>query len=533
MASDSGRTEERATGDGDTRQVAGRYRLHAVLGRGAMGTVWAGRDELLHRDVAIKEVVPPHGLDEDQRTALRERTLREARAAARINSSAAVTVYDVVEEDERPWIVMERLGTRTLDDMVRDGGPLPVAEVAAIGLSVLDGLEAAHAAGVMHRDVKPGNVMVGEVGSNPVDGGSRVVLTDFGIAHLDGDASTTSTGLVMGSPQYLAPERAQGQAATPASDLWSLGATLFAAVEGRPPFEREGPLPTLAAIVNEDAPPATRGGDMAPVLAALLSRDPAERPDAATTRELLSRVAGGRDLPDAAVSAAATPAPSRRRRSWFVLGLVAAAGVLAALLVALVLLPDPDPQAPPAQSSSDSPSAEEPVPEPSTPAPSGSPAQTATEPPLDTAPIVPQGFRLHEDETGFSVAVPEGWTVERDGTRVQLDDPGSSRFLRVDQTDTPQADPVEDWERQEESVSQRLENYERISIEPVEYRDYDAADWQFTFGADDRTRVLNRNMITSPDQAYALYWSTPEGEYDDAFGTFEVIAETFTPAPLT
>ncbi|MEJ7775764.1 MAG: hypothetical protein WKF72_13245, partial [Nocardioidaceae bacterium] len=165
---------------------------------------------------------------------------------------------------------------------------------------------------------------------------------------------------------------------------------------------------------------------------------------------------------------------------------------------------------------------------PSEPAPS-EPAPSEPAPPADDAAAVPEGYQLYEDQTGFSVAVPQGWTAERDGPRVQFTDPASSRFLRIDQTDTPQADPVADWERQEESVSQRLPNYERISIEAVEYRDYDAADWKFTFGEEGTTQVLSRNMITAPDQAYALYWSTPESEYDEALGTFEVIANTFMP----
>ena len=432
----------------------------------------------------------------------------------------------------------------------------------------------------MHRDVKPGNVMVGDDGSSPVDGGNRVVLTDFGIAHLDGDPSTTSTGLVMGSPQYVAPERAQGRPATPASDLWSLGATLYAASEGHPPHQRDGALPTMAAIVSEDAPPATQSGALAPVLARLLSRDAADRGDAATTRDALLRVAQGR-APVAPTSHAPAAAPvpppgvtglgatdpgatgpgatgphatgaeadgerpTRRRPSWFVLAVVAAGGVLAALVVALVVLDDSDAGGDPATQTQEQPSEESPPaetdpdegqpepgaedePSPSASPPAPSPSETE-EPPADESGGVPEGFELYEDETGFSVAVPQGWEVSRDGPRVQFSDPQSANFLRVDQTDEPQADPVEDWERQEESVSQDLPNYERISIEPVEYRDYDAADWQFTFGEGERTRVLNRNMITAPDQAYALYWSTPDAAYDESFGTFEVIAETFTP----
>ena len=510
--------------------VGGRYRLGEVLGTGASGRVWAARDEVLHREVAVKEVIPPAGLDAVSRVQLRARTMREARAAARITSSAAVTVYDVVDEDERPWIVMERLPSRTLDDVLRERGRLPVGEVAVLGLALLDALDAAHAVGVLHRDVKPGNVMVG---------GTRIVLTDFGIAQLEGDPSMTSTGMVMGSPSYVAPERAQGAPATPGSDLWSLGATLFAAAEGNPPHVREGILATLAAIVNEDTPTPQHAGPLTPVLTAMLRRDPLQRLDAAGARaELEAVVAGCAPEPTAALPAAADPArpgpappdptPVRsdpalsdpalaRPRRWPVvaaaLTMVAVAAIVVALLVDGGRTPDPAAGGP--TSSSDQ------------PAPSDQPT-TSEQPPAPSAPAVPSGYELHQDETGFSVAVPAGWEPERVGGRVYLRDPDSPRYLLVDQTDSPKADPVADWEAQERPVSRKLDNYERISIEAVEYRGYDAADWQFTHG--DGTRVLNRAVVTAPDRAYALYFSAPATEWDDVRGTFDVIAETFAPA---
>src|SRR4051794_41092711 len=244
-----------------------------------MGRVWAARDELLDRDVAVKEVLLPPGVPQDEREALVARTLREGRAAARVRSPRVVAVFDVVEDDERPWLVLQRLEPRTLADVLEAEGPLDPTRAALIGLQVLDGLAAVHAAGVLHRDVKPGNVLFGP------DGGA--VLADFGVATLEDDAAVTSTGLVIGSPAYLAPERARGEAPTPASDLWSLGATLFAAVEGRSPFHREGPLPTLGALLTEDVPVAPAAGPLAPAIAALLTKDPAARPDAETVRTLL------------------------------------------------------------------------------------------------------------------------------------------------------------------------------------------------------------------------------------------------------
>src|SRR3954470_24890111 len=242
-----------------TRLVAGRYRLGTLLGPGGMGRVWAARDELLDRDVAVKEVLLPPAVPQDEREALVARTLREGRAAARVRSPRVVAVFDVVEDDERPWLVLQRLEPRTLADVLEAEGPLDPTRAALIGLQVLDGLAAVHAAGVLHRDVKPGNVLFGP------DGGA--VLADFGVATLQDDAAVTSTGLVIGSPAFLAPERARGEAPTTAADLWSLGATLFAAVEGRSPFHREGLLPTLGALLTQDVPAAPAAGPLAPAIA--------------------------------------------------------------------------------------------------------------------------------------------------------------------------------------------------------------------------------------------------------------------------
>src|SRR5690349_7645118 len=259
--------------------VAGRYRLGPLLGQGGMGRVWAAHDEVLERDVAVKEVLLPPAVPDAERAALVARTLREGRAAARVRHPRVVTVYDVVEGDDRPWLVLQRLEPRTLADVLAAEGPLDPVRAASIGLQLLERPAAAHAAGVLHRDVKPANALFGP------DGGA--VLADFGVATLEDDAAVTSTGLVLGSPAYLAPERARGEAPTAAADLWSLGATLFAAVEGRSPFHREGPLPTLSALLTQDVPAAPAAGPLAPAIAALLTKDPAARPDAEATRALL------------------------------------------------------------------------------------------------------------------------------------------------------------------------------------------------------------------------------------------------------
>ena len=264
------------------RVIAGRYNLQHPIGRGAMGVVWRARDQLLDRDVAVKEVVISALISADERHTAYQRTLREARTAARLSHRGVVTVYDVAEEDGRPWIVMELIPSQSLDQVLTVQGRLSVARVCAIGQQLLSALAAAHTAGVLHRDVKPSNVLIAnsKVGDSWEE---RAVLTDFGIAQFEGDPRLTQTGMVMGSPGFTAPERIRGGDATPASDLWSLGATIYAAVEGRGPFEqRGGAITTMSAIINEDAPVAPHAAQLAPLIAALLRRDPSARPSAAS-----------------------------------------------------------------------------------------------------------------------------------------------------------------------------------------------------------------------------------------------------------
>ncbi len=269
------------------RTVGGRYTLRTSVGSGGMGTVWRAFDELLRREVAVKEVLLPPGLPGPERELLCERTLREARAAAALNHTAVIRVYDVVNDGDRPWIVMELLEARSIADVLREDGPIPAMKVAEIGLAVLGALEAAHRVGVLHRDVKPGNVLLGP--------DVRVTLTDFGVARSPNESPLTSTGLLLGSPQYIAPERARGRPFGPPSDLFSLGATLYTAVEGRPPFDRRDPLPTMTAVVCEPPDAMTFAGPLAPVLLGLMEKDPGKRWDAPRARAALRTVlAGGR-----------------------------------------------------------------------------------------------------------------------------------------------------------------------------------------------------------------------------------------------
>ncbi|MGW1198032.1 serine/threonine-protein kinase [Streptomyces sp. NPDC002536] len=271
--------------DGRAPLLAGRYRLVARLGSGGMGVVWRAFDEVLDREVAVKEVRAPDVLREDDVRILYARLKQEARAAARIAHPNVITVHDVVEQQGRPWIVMELVRGQSLADVLEHEGVLDPKEAARVGAAVLRALQAAHAAGVLHRDVKPANVLLEDTG--------RVVLTDFGIALVEGAGTLTRTGDLIGSPDYLSPERALGQRPGIPSDLWSLGTTLYAAVEGVSPFRRTSPLLTLHAVVQDELPPPRRAGALTPVLEGLLLKDPQARAGSAEVLRLLDAVAAG------------------------------------------------------------------------------------------------------------------------------------------------------------------------------------------------------------------------------------------------
>ncbi|WP_371784467.1 serine/threonine-protein kinase [Streptosporangium subroseum] len=267
--------------EGQGRLVGRRYRLMSPVGRGGMGMVWHAHDVLLDRDVAVKELILPYGMDHAGKQVAHQRMLREARSAARLSHPGIVTVHDVVEEDGRPWIVMELVRAWSLEQAVRQSGPLPVVQTAEIGVRVLDALRHAHAAGIMHRDVKPGNVLLTS---------DRVILTDFGIAAIEGDSTITQAGMLMGSPAYIPPERLSGQRITQAADLWSFGATLYAAVEGRPPYEGSDSMAVLGAILTQEPTRPQRAGALVAVLEGLLRKNPADRMSAAQVSDLLDRI---------------------------------------------------------------------------------------------------------------------------------------------------------------------------------------------------------------------------------------------------
>jgi serine/threonine protein kinase len=305
--------------------VAGRYALVRKVGAGGMGTVWLARDTLLGRDVAVKDV-----------TGQGERVLREARAAARVVHPNVVTVYDVVEHDDRQWIVMQHVESRTLADVIAEDGPLPPERAAEIGLDLLAALRAAHESGVLHRDVKPGNVLLDATG--------RAHLADFGIASAEGDSTITGAGVLIGAPSFMAPERVRGLASGPESDFWSLGVTIYAAVEGIVPFDRGDPLATMTSVLT-DAPPAPTKADwLAPLLMRLMDKDPAARPSA---DEIAAALSGSALVQPTTPLAPTVPVQARRRRrAPMAVGAVAttAAAAVAALLFLL------RPTAPPAHS---------------------------------------------------------------------------------------------------------------------------------------------------------------------------------------
>ncbi|MDG9722365.1 serine/threonine-protein kinase [Streptomyces sp. DH41] len=381
---------------GAGRLIAGRYRLIAKLGHGGMGTVWRAKDETVDREVAVKEPRVPDHLPGRERDNAFERMRREARAAARLDHPAVVNVHDVAVVDDQPWIVMELVRGRTLGDALQEG-TLDAREAARVGLEVLGALDAAHAAGILHRDVKPDNVLLGRH--------DRVVLTDFGIAQIEGETNLTDTGGFVGSPEYIAPERVLGQRPGPASDLWSLGVVLYAATEGVSPFRRSNTPATLQSVLNAaPAPPASARGPLAEVITGLLDKDPARRPDAARVRALLDAAANPpAPAPTQVVRVAEGHGPAGPgsrwsvrlgRNAWITLGaLVVAAAVASYLVVA---------------------------------APFAGP--------------LPEGWKRHElpDKAGMSVAVPADFVKPKkhaddwDGTNETFTDPSGMVVVHVD-----------------------------------------------------------------------------------------------------
>ncbi|TNY38451.1 serine/threonine-protein kinase [Thermomonospora catenispora] len=524
-----------------SRVIAGQYELLERIGQGGMGAVWRARDMRLDREVAVKEVVLPQGLEEAERARLHARVEREAKAAARLDHPGIVTVHTVVEEDGRPWIVMRLVRGRSLEKVLREEGPLPPHRAAAIGGQLARALRAAHAAGVVHRDVKPANVLLEE---------DRAVLTDFGIAVVAGEETLTRTGGLIGSPAYLSPEQARGLRVGPPTDLWSLGATLYAAVEGRPPFRRPDVWSLIGAI-GSDAPhdPPVHAGPLRPVLEGLLRKDPEHRMTAEEAERLLEAIArqepvtppaawtppgtGGGDVgvgapahppgpPHVVVpgptvpvqTGASAPAPVPRHRSSALLWtrLAAAVAIIvavasAAVFVAVALTDGPGPG----------------------PSPTPEPSPTATADARTTA-VVPAGYVRH-DGGSFTALVPRDWRREQDGRDWSFLDmtEGRRRGISVMPLGHGVGTVAQHLNAAAEGLKNKYRDYRQIAFrEGIDYLGERAAEVEFTFTENGtaghaRVRVFRFNgefyMITMI--AFQSVWAESVPHFETFLNSFQ------------
>ncbi|MFJ5141105.1 serine/threonine-protein kinase [Streptomyces sp. NPDC088707] len=555
--------------------LAGRYRLGESIGRGGMGKVWRAHDEVLHRVVAVKELTAGRFVAEADRLVLHARTQKEARAAARITHPGVVTVHDVLEHDDRPWIVMQYVDGPSLADAAKEKGTIDPHEAARIGLHVLGALRAAHAAGVLHRDVKPGNVLLARDGS--------VLITDFGIAAIEGDATITRTGELVGSIDYLAPERVRGGDPGPASDLWSLGATLYTAVEGTSPFRRTSPISTMQAVVAEEPPYPEKAGPLAPVIVALLRKDPAQRPQADEAGRMLLDAMEGR-TPAAAQAYVPTQRVVRDDLDPSGDGSVSGhdlvtlgeesdgpgpTGTARTTTPAGTTASGTTPWPHPAQSPQASP--------PTVVPPSGGPAagsghgrswrtavlaallaglvaggavfaamnyaggdrgdagRTTTTGPAPTttqvtASDIPDGWHRVDDREGFSIVVPKGWKRQTEGDNIDYTPDNGRHRIRIN------IDPSPDFENPymhaldlERIVAKRME-YTRVKLGQTTYRDQVRSSlWEFTW-TEKRDFPGPRHAIdlmyyADDGTEYAIYMSSPESSWETTREQFDVVLQ--------
>jgi eukaryotic-like serine/threonine-protein kinase len=546
--------------NGAGRRVANRYELEEELGHGGMGVVWRATDTLLSRQVALKEVDLPRGVDAAEREGMRARVTREARAAARLSHPGVVTVYDIAHDGGQDFIVMELVSAPTLEELVRTEGPLAPERAARLGLGLLDALEAAHRAGIVHRDLKPRNVMV-----RP-DGAPK--LADFGIASVQGDPRLTATGLVVGSPAYMAPEQVEAQPVSPATDLWALGATLWFAVEGQSPFGG-GEYQTLSAIVNGRPRRPERLGPLTPVLARLLVKDPASRAAPTELRPLLRQVAAGQGatavgargrmpgpLADPSsgtqvLDRAGAPAPAGRAATGSAAG-GGRAGVDAGDT-------PPVPSQVRRRQGDDGPPAPRtrgrrrrrlppvpPVPMPGEPVASGARRRrvrlpvvfaavavalagtivwqgvtrdddTSRRPPATSRrSAVPAGWRTFQDPDGtYRLSFPPTWTPSDRGPFIDFTEPGGQRFFRVQPTSDGMA-PLAAQRSLERSFIARHpgDSYRRVRLGPTTFRSVQAAEWEFTFL--DEGRLVRGYDITfnAAGRRHAILFQSPASRWD-------------------
>jgi hypothetical protein len=507
--------------------VAGRYRIARPLGAGGMGRVWLAVDEVRHRRVAIKKCSMPDGLTQGEQELVRDWTLREARATARVSHPNVIRIQDVLPGDDHPWTVMEYVPSRSLLQLLEDAGPLPVGEVARIGLAVLDALDAARRAGVLHLDVKPSNVLIGDNG--------RVVLTDFAPAVTgEGIGALARAGIILGSPNYIAPERLLDGVATAKADLWSLGATLYHAAEGRPPFLRRTTAATLRAVTDGAPDPPRLAGPLIGVLNGLLRRDPAERMTAAEVADRLRRLADvrvrtvlpvlpsrlvaarqssdgrnaiGTDL--VAVTAGREP-PSVWRR---IRGGVTAVAAVFAIVAALVVVPSggrlPWANGERTQSSAAAPML----------------SQLAI--PSPTPFILPPRFRWWRDPSGFRVAVPNGWPATRQRqSAVVFTAPGRLPSLRISAWTPGNGNVVTALIGEERDAG--LPAYRRIRIEALPMPP-DAV-WEYTFRDPQAGPVRGQRRVMSDGaRTYLIEWRTPRAAWAANLPKLSVVLESFRP----
>ncbi|UZI29252.1 serine/threonine-protein kinase [Streptomyces sp. VB1] len=571
--------------------LAGRYRLGDVLGRGGMGKVWRAHDEVLHRTVAVKELTAGLYVAEADRLVLHARTQKEARAAARITHPGVVTVHDVIEYDNRPWIVMQYVDGPSLADSAKESGEVAPREAARIGLHVLSALRAAHAAGVLHRDVKPGNVLLARDG--------QVLLTDFGIAAIEGDSTITRTGELVGSIDYLAPERVRGGDPGPASDLWSLGATLYTAVEGTSPFRRTSPISTMQAVVTEEPPAPVNAGPLGAVITALLRKDPDDRPTAAQTEQMLLDAMDGREpraaqahvptqrfpenaryayqdtdggpggpggpndsgspsgadgsdgatarLPGATPSTTSPPAPgpevaapvigpastpvTRRTGSRWrtVLVVVVAAAVLGGA-AGLIAMKYGEGSEAPGRTVGGTVAGSTPSPEPtSTERTSPDPAASS-----EGTPEIPDGWHRVDDPAGFSLVVPVDWTRQVQDGQIDYTPDGGTHRIRISVDPDPDFEhPYLHMENMEEQLSERLPGYQRIGMEKNTFRDRPGALWEFTWN-ETKDQPGPRHGIDQMyyggpgGPEYALYLTAPQEGWEASREKFDIMLRSWS-----
>ncbi|WP_171075100.1 serine/threonine-protein kinase [Nonomuraea basaltis] len=500
------------------RLIARRYELLRELGRGGMGVVWEGRDTLLNRQVAIKEVLLPDGLSPGDQERQLMRTVREARTAAKLNHPSVVGIYDVVEEGGRPWIVMELLRFPTIEEIVLSTGALPVREAADVGRQVLSALKAAHAAGVLHRDVKPSNILMSDDG--------RAVLTDFGIATVEGDPSLTRTGMVTGSPSFLAPERVRAVDAGPASDLWSLGATLYACMVGRSPFERGDPMATLNALLTEEPDYRRIPPIMHPVLRGLLRKEPEDRVDAEEADRLLAAIAAAKP------AAADRDVPEKKSRGpgrALVAAGAAAVLVIAAGAVAYFRFAAPAEGAP--RATAQAAAATSPL------TPSATPTPSATATPTPSATRVVPAVRAWRSRDGWSIMRPTGWKGALDEAYTEWTRRDGNAHLGV-QAIYSNLDPDEVLISSEETLRQNAQNVVNRGRRTVVHQGVKAVEWEFSWTAGEtgdapwvtagtRYREVRRALAIG-DTAYILSWTVAENQWPRSRGLMRQVISSFT-----